>query len=105
MKRLLAIFGSVLVSSLIVVGTAHPAVITAEQRKELTQIREDVADVEKLFKDKKYDEAGKALDEATSKLEKIIKDAELKPGDKLITPVQLLIEKQRQALTKASATA
>ena len=68
MKRLLAIFGSVLVCSLIVVGTALPAVITAEQRKELTQIREDVADVEKLFKDKKYDEAGKALDESASVL-------------------------------------
>ena len=104
MKRLLAIFGSVLVSSLIVVGTALPAVITAEQRKELTQIREDVADVEKLFKDKKYDEAGKALDEATSKLEKIIKDAELKPGDKLITPVQLLIDKRKQTLQKLAGT-
>ncbi|TXT35828.1 MAG: hypothetical protein FD138_1204 [Planctomycetota bacterium] len=90
MNRLLAIFGSVLFSGLILVGTALPAVITAEQRKELNQIREDVADVDKQIKDKKYDEAAKSLDEATGKLEKIVKDAELKPGDKMIAPIQLL---------------
>ena len=104
MQRLLAIFGSVLFSGFLLVGTAIPAVITAEQRKELIQIRDDVADVDKLIKDKKYDEAGKALDEATAKVEKIIKDAEIKPGDKLIAPVQLLIDKKKQSLQKLAGT-
>lgn len=104
MQRLLAIFGSVLISGVILVGTAIPAVITAEQRKELNQIRDGLGDVDKLIKDKKYDEAGKSLDEATTKLEKIIKDAEIKPGDKLIAPVQLLIDKKKQTLQKLSGT-
>ena len=104
MQRLLAIFGSVLMSGLILAGTAFPAVITAEQRKELNQIRDDVGDVEKLIKDKKYDEAGKALDEATAKIEKIVKDADLKPGDKMIAPVQLLIDKKKQTLQKLAGT-
>ncbi len=100
MQRLLAIFGSALISSLILVGTAIPAVITAEQRKELNQVRDDLGDVDKLIKDKKYDEAGKTLDEATAKIEKIVKEAELKPGDKLIAPVQLLIDKKKQTLQR-----
>jgi len=104
MQRLLAIFGSVLISGVILVGTAIPAVITAEQRKELNQIRDGLGDVDKLIKDKKYDEAGKSLDEATTKLEKIIKDAEIKPGDKLIAPMQLLIDKKKQTLQKLSGT-
>lgn len=104
MQRLLAIFGSVLISSLILVGTAIPAVITAEQRKELNQVRDDLGDVDKLIKDKKYDEAGKSLDEATAKIEKIVKDAELKPGDKMIAPVQLLIDKKKQTLQKLAGT-
>ena len=104
MTRLFAIFGSVLVSGLILVSTAFSAVITAEQRKELNQVREDVADVDKLIKDKKYDEANKALDEAATKIEKIVKDAELKPGDKMIAPVQLLIDKKKQTLQKLAGT-
>lgn len=100
MKRHLAILGCLLVSGLIVVVTAAPAAITTEQRKELNQIREDIGDVAKLIKDKKYDEAGKMLDGFTTKLDKIVKDAELKPGDKLIAPVQLLIDKKKQELQK-----
>ena len=102
MKRLLAIFGSVLVSALILLVATAPAAITTEQRKDLAQIREDVGDVDKLIKDKKYDEAAKSLDEATGKLEKIVKDADLKPGDKLIAPVQLLIDKKKMQLQKLS---
>lgn len=104
MKRLLAILGCALAAGLILVGTAVPAVVTAEQRKELLQIRESVSDVDKLIKEKKYDEAGKALDEATAKVEKIVKDAELKPGDKLVAPVQLLIDKKKQSLQKLAGT-
>lgn len=104
MQRLLAILGSVLVSGLILAGTAVPAVITAEHRKELNQIRDDVGDVDKLIKDKKYDEAGKLLDEATAKIEKIAKDADLKPGDKTLLPVQTLIDKKKQTLQKLAGT-
>src|ERR1041384_6651677 len=100
MQRLLAILGSVLVSCVILVGTVAPAVITAEHRKELNQIRDDIGDVDKLIKDKKYDEAGKLLDEATAKIEKIAKDADLKPGDKTLLPVQTLIAKKKQTLQK-----
>ncbi len=104
MQRLLAIFGCALVSGLILVSTALPAVITAEQRKELNQLRDDVGDVDKLIKDKKYDEAGKTLDEATAKIEKIAKDADLKPGDKTLLPVQTLIDKKKQTLQKLAGT-
>ena len=104
MKRLLAILGSVLVSALILLVASAPAAITTEQRKELNQIRDDVGDVEKLIKDKKYDEAGKLLDEATAKIEKIAKDADLKPGDKTLLPMQTLIDKKKQTLQKLAGT-
>lgn len=100
MQRQLAILGSVLISGLIVVVTTAPAAITPDQRKELNQIKDDIGDVAKLIKDKKYEEAGKMLDDFTAKVEKIIKDADLKPGDKTIAPVQILIDKQKLALQK-----
>ncbi len=100
MQRHLAILGSVLISGLIILVTSAPAAITTEQRKELNQIRDDIGDVAKLIREKKYDEAGKMLDDFTAKIEKIVKEADLKPGDKTIGPVQLLIDKQKQALQK-----
>ena len=87
---------------LVSLTTSSFAAISAEQRKELNQIRDDVGDVAKLIREKKYDEAGKSLDDLNAKLEKIIKDSEAKPGDKTIAPVQILIEKQKQSLQKAS---
>jgi mono/diheme cytochrome c family protein len=101
MKRLVAVFGSLVVAGLIMLTTAAPAAITVEQRKELNQIRDDIGDVAKLIREKKYEDAGKMLDDFTAKLEKIAKDADLKPGDKTLAPVQLLIDKQKQALQKA----
>lgn len=101
MKRHLAILGSLLISGLILLATSAPAAITPDQRKELNQIRDDIGDVAKLIREKKYEEAGKMLDDFTAKLEKISKDADLKPGDKTLAPVQILIDKQKQALQKA----
>ena len=100
MQRHLAILGSVLITGLIIVVTTAPAAITPDQRKELNQIKDDIGDVAKLIREKKYDEAGKMLDDFTATLEKIVKDAELKPGDKTIAPVQILIDKQKQSLQK-----
>ena len=100
MKRHLAILGSVLVSGLIIVVASAPAAITNEQRKELNQIRDDVGDVAKLIREKKYDEAGKMLDGFTAKIEAIVKDADLKPNDRAIAPVLLLIDRQKQTLQK-----
>lgn len=100
MKRHLAILGSVLISGLIIVVASAPAAITNEQRKELNQIRDDVGDVAKLIREKKYDEAGKMLDEFTAKIEAIVKDADLKPNDRAIAPVLLLIDRQKQTLQK-----
>jgi hypothetical protein len=102
MQRHLAILGSVLIAGLIVVTTTAPAAITPDQRKELNQIKDDIGDVAKLIREKKYDEAGKMLDGFTATVEKIIKDADLKPGDRTIAPVQILIDKQKQALQKQS---
>ncbi len=104
MNRLLAILGSLLVSGLILTATTVQAVITAEHRKELNQVRDSLGDVDKLIKDKKYDEAGKALDEATAKIEKIVKDADVKSNDKTIAPIQLLVDKKRQTLQKLAGT-
>lgn len=103
MPRLFSILGSVLIAGMIWVVSA-PAAITPAQRKELNQVRDDVGDVAKLIREKKYDEAGKLLDELSAKVDQVVKDAELKPGDKTVAPVQLLLDKQRQALQKASGT-
>ena len=105
MKLWKLVFGIlVLVGGMTALVPAVRAAITPDQRKELNQIKEDVGDAAKLIKEKKYDEAGKLLDELTSKIEKVAKDADLKPADKLLAPTILLIDKQRQLLLKLSGT-
>lgn len=76
------------------------AAITIEQRKELNDIRDKVGDAAKLIREKKYDEARQLLDELTAKVEKIVSDAQLKPGDRTVGPVLLLIDRQKQTLQK-----
>ncbi len=103
MKLWKLVFGILLLAGgLSVLVPVVRAAITPDQRKELSQIKDDVGDVSKLLKDKKFDEAGKLLDELTSKLDKLAKDADLKPTDKLLAPAQILIDKQRQILLKQS---
>ena len=103
MKLWKLVFGILLLAGgLSVLVPVVRAAITPDQRKELSQIKDDVGDVAKLVKDKKFDEAGKLLDELTSKLDKLAKDADLKPTDKLLAPAQILIDKQRQILLKQS---
>ncbi len=103
MKLWKLVFGILLLAGgLSVLVPAVRAAITPDQRKELNQIKDDVGDATKLVKEKKFDEAGKLLDELTSKLEKLAKDADLKPTDKLLAPAHMLIDKQRQILLKQS---
>lgn len=106
MKLWKLVFGILLlVGGLSALVPSVRAAITPDQRKELNQIKEDVGDAAKLLKDKKYEDAGKLLDELTSKLEKLAKDADLKPTDKLLVPVNTLIDKQRQILLKQTGAA
>ncbi len=103
MNRIAILAGcGLLAAGLCLVSPSLRAAITPEQRKEINQVGNEVPGAAKMIREKKYDEAGKHLDELTAKLEKIAKDAELKPGDKVLAPIYSLIEKQRQALTKAS---
>lgn len=106
MKLWKLVFGILLlVGGLSALVPSVRAAITPDQRKELNQIKEEVGDAAKLLKDKKYEDAGKLLDELTSKLEKLAKDADLKPTDKLLVPVNTLIDKQRQILLKQTGAA
>lgn len=100
MNRHFVLLASMGISALILAGTVVPAAITTEQRKELNQIRDGIGDAAKLIRERKYDEAGKMLDDFTARLEKIAKDADLKPGDKTLAPIQLLLDRQKQQLQK-----
>ncbi len=101
MKRLSAVLGALVVTiGLTALVPAVRAAITLEQRKEVNQIKDDSGDLAKLIRDKKYDEANKLLNDLTAKLDKIAKDAELKSGDKMLAPVQIILERHRQTLAK-----
>src|SRR5262245_39187842 len=101
MNRVTLVLGMFLVAiGLDVLETTAWAVITAEQRKEIAKIKDDLGDIPKLIREKKYDEAHKLVDDAATKLDKISKDAELKPGDKTLLPVQIQLDRHRQTLAK-----
>lgn len=78
------------------------APLTAEQKRELSDIRSDAGKVASLVSRKKFEEAEQALSEAESRLEKIIKEAELSENDLQVRAIRKVIETQRALLTKAS---
>ncbi len=82
------------------------AALTSAQRKELSEIRRDVSKANSLIRRKKLDEAEKIIGKAETRVDKIAKDAKLKPNDRLLAGIKKFIALQRKALAiKKNASA
>jgi mono/diheme cytochrome c family protein len=101
MKRAKYIAASLVLATLVFVSqTSAPAAITAEHRKEISEISREVGKVSGLISRKNYEEAEKILDEAEEKLKKIGMDAELEENSPLLAPHLRKIELNRTNLAK-----
>ncbi|MEX0704048.1 MAG: c-type cytochrome domain-containing protein [Planctomycetales bacterium] len=84
-----------------IVATAHGAPLTAQQRRELVDIRGDVNRAAVYIRQRKTDEAEKALTEAESRLDKLAKDAQADEKDPAIAALRRAIALQRDQLARA----
>ena len=89
-------------SLLSVVAIAQAAPLTPAQRKELNDISSDVRKVSSLVGRKKTEEAEAALKDAESRLETLVKEAQLPDNDPQLRAAQKLIETQQAILSKAT---
>lgn len=76
------------------------AAITAEQRKEIGEIRKELDKVKGLVSKKKLDEADKILTESEQKLKKIALDAAVKENDPALAPLFRSLELNKQSVEK-----
>jgi hypothetical protein len=81
---------------------AFAAPLTPAQKKELADITGDVGKIKSLVSRKKTDEAQQALEDAESRLKKLIADAMLMEDDRQLFAVRKQIEIQRGLLSKAT---
>ena len=78
------------------------AALTADQKKELKEIGNDLHKIFSLNSKKKYDEAETALQAAEERLTKFIESAGLKQTDPLLKAVHVQVEKAKTLLEKAN---
>src|SRR5262245_46193424 len=99
-SRLLSVtfFAGLLCAAMVV----NAAPLTPAQKKELNDITSDVRKVASLVNRKKTDEAEAALKDAETRLETLIKEAELQENDPQLRAVQKVIETQQGILGKAT---
>lgn len=97
----LAAFGMLWSSAVLPVGAA----ITAEQRKELGEIRKELNKVQGHITKKEFGEARKILDDAQEKISKIASDAKVMESDKALAPILHQIEQKRTILDKKAGGA
>jgi hypothetical protein len=83
-------------------ATAAP---TAEQRKELADIREEATKAASLVRRKQVDEAEKILDECEARLQKIVGDTGFPENDRAVMSLQRLIMLQRQSIAQQKGDA
>src|SRR4029077_12544705 len=89
------------IACLAIIGSnAAIAAVTAEHKKQITEITKDTTKANSLISKKDYDEAAKLLDEAEKKLKQVAKEAELKETDKLIAAPLKKIATTREVLEK-----
>ena len=87
----------VLAGSAALLCTCADAAVTPEQRKELTQISRDVAEVATLIRRKKLDEAEQGLDAAEKKLNALI-EAGVSDSEPIVAGIQRNIGLRQRAL-------
>ncbi len=109
MKTQIAWFGLLVIVGLGYAGSSGlNAAVTAEHKKQITEITKEAAKASGLISKKDFDEAAKLLDDAEKKLKQIAKDADLKENDKLIaaplkkiTSARELLERKRPSVASA----
>ncbi|HLJ10064.1 MAG TPA: c-type cytochrome domain-containing protein [Planctomycetaceae bacterium] len=82
------------------VSAATSAGVTAEHRKQIDEIKREIAKVPALLAKKEVDEAQKLLGEAEGKLKQIAKDAGVAEQDKPLGPLLKQIEQRRESIAK-----
>lgn len=76
------------------------AAITAEQRKEITEIKNELGKIAGHLTKKEFDEAKAILDDAQAKLKKIAEDAKVMENDRALISVTQMLAKKRADLDK-----
>ena len=74
---------------------------TAEQKKELKDIGNDVKEISSLVSKKKYDEAETSLKDIESRLDKLVKDG-VPETDASLKPIRVQLDKAKSLFTKSS---
>lgn len=101
MKRVLIFAACLAVSTaLLMKPTFSSAAVTAEQRKEITEIGKEITKVTGLLSRKDYDEAEKILNDSEEKLKKIATDAGIDENNLLVAPHFKKIALNRTNLAK-----
>lgn len=85
-----------------VASAAFAAPLTPAQKKELNDITSDVRKVSSLVSRKKVDEAEAALKDAETRLDALVKEAQLQDNDPQLRAIQKLLETQQGILGKAT---
>jgi len=80
------------------------AAVTAEQRRELQQIRRGLTKVRLLLRRDKIDEAKELVEGATQRLDELIEKDGVDEGERIIASLRKLIESNRQAIQKQTGT-
>lgn len=78
------------------------APLTSAQKRELSEITDDVGKVRSLLSRKKVEEAEQALKDAEERLQKLVSDAQLMDDDRQLLAIRRQFELQRSALAKAT---
>lgn len=81
-------------------SAASHAAVTADHRKQIDEVKKELAKVKGLITKKDYDDAEKILGDADSKLKQIAKEAGLEDGNKLLAPLYKTIEQSRETLAR-----
>lgn len=99
MKRKSVVLHGVLAVSLVLgLVLSAEAALTASQRRDLAQARRALTRASSFLRRKKLDEAEKLIGKTEATINKIIKDAKLKPTDRNVVGLLRLLEKNKQQL-------
>lgn len=103
MRQALAIgWAALLAVSLVAIGSPTLAAPTPAQKKELSDISSDLRKVPSLISRKKIEDAEKELADVESRLDKLVKDAQIPDADPQVKGLRRQLEIQRTALERAS---
>ncbi len=104
-RLLLALTMFALVGSVYPLVQSATAQVTAEQRKELGDLRSELGKVAALIREKNFDEAESILAKAEEQLESIATAAGVQTTDRSLQGIAPLIKRHRDSLEKAIARA